>query len=254
MGPMPGRVLNWLITSMKRTPGSPVAQAWSAISLQRSLAGISDQVLPSRGFTRGRSFPAPRASKKAGIEPHRDVEVAQPARLLRGHELPDIRVPAGEHPHVRTPPPPPCFTASVALSKTSMNETGPLAMPAVLFTMSPFGRIREKEKPVPPPLLWMRAMWPMVLKMLSMESSTGRTKQAESWPILVPAFMRVGELGRKRRSSMMRRNSPAFPVSTASATLGKRLAGLSPAFRYLAFRRSLRRLGERHTGRCIHLL
>jgi hypothetical protein len=33
-------------------------------------------------------------------------------------------------------------------------------------------------------------------KIASMLSSTGRTKQAESWPIGVPAFISVGELGR----------------------------------------------------------
>ena len=36
----------------------------------------------------------------------------------------------------------------------------------------------EKEKPVPPPLLCMRAAFLRVSKMLSMESSIGRTKQA----------------------------------------------------------------------------
>jgi hypothetical protein len=35
------------------------------------------------------------------------------------------------------------------------------------------------------------------------ESGTGRTKQAESCPRSVPAFMRVGELGKKRRETMI---------------------------------------------------
>ena len=36
-------------------------------------------------------------------------------------------------------------------------------------------------------------------KISSMESPTGRTKQAESWPSSLAAFIRVGELGRKRQ-------------------------------------------------------
>jgi hypothetical protein len=34
-----------------------------------------------------------------------------------------------------------------------MKEMGPLEMPLVEWTASFFGRMREKEKPVPPPLL-----------------------------------------------------------------------------------------------------
>jgi len=48
---------------------------------------------------------------------------------------------------------PPCFTASVAALNTFMNETGPLAQPLVERTGSFLGRMREKENPVPPPLL-----------------------------------------------------------------------------------------------------
>ena len=94
---------------------------------------------------------------------------------------------------------PPCFTASVAALNTFMKEMGPLATPPVEFTVEPLARSREKEKPVPPPLLWMRAAFLMASKMSSMESATGSTKQAESWPRGRPAFMRVGELGRKSR-------------------------------------------------------
>ena len=47
---------------------------------------------------------------------------------------------------------PPCFTASVEASYNFMKETGPLATPVVERTIDPFGRRREKEKPVPPPL------------------------------------------------------------------------------------------------------
>ena len=97
---------------------------------------------------------------------------------------------------------PPCLMVSVAASKTLMKESGPVETPAVESTTSFLGRRREKEKPVPPPLLWMRAVFLMASKMESMESSTGRTKQAESWPSSRPAFMSVGQLGRNSRPAM----------------------------------------------------
>jgi hypothetical protein len=46
---------------------------------------------------------------------------------------------------------PPWRTFSVAQSKMRMKETGPEAMPPVEATKSPWGRKREKAKPVPPP-------------------------------------------------------------------------------------------------------
>jgi hypothetical protein len=48
----------------------------------------------------------------------------------------------------------------------------------------------------------MRAVFLMASKMDSMESPTGSTKQAESWPSSRPAFMRVGLLGRNSRLVM----------------------------------------------------
>src|SRR5450830_1095604 len=65
---------------------------------------------------------------------------------------------------------PPCLMVSVAASKTLMKESGPLETPLVLSTTSLCGRTREKLKPVPPPLLWMRAVFLMASKMDSMES------------------------------------------------------------------------------------
>ena len=95
---------------------------------------------------------------------------------------------------------PPCLTASVAVLNTFIKLMGPDATPPVELTVEPDGRRREKEKPVPPPLLWIRAAFLMASKMSSMESATGSTKQAESCPRGRPAFIRVGELGRKSRS------------------------------------------------------
>ena len=94
---------------------------------------------------------------------------------------------------------PPCLITSVVMSKMRMKERGPEAMPMVDMTTSPLGRRSVEEKPVPPPDLCTRAMCLTASKMPGMESSTGRTKQAESWPTPVPAFIRVGELGRNSR-------------------------------------------------------
>ena len=77
-----------------------------------------------------------------------------------------------------------------------MKLTGPEAIPPVEPTTSPSGRKREKEKPVPPPLLWISAVSLILEKMESKESSTGSTKQAESCCNSRPAFINVGELGK----------------------------------------------------------
>ncbi len=79
-----------------------------------------------------------------------------------------------------------------------MNETGPLAMPPVLATMSPAGRNRLNANPVPPPLWWMSAVFFSVSKMPTIESSTGSTKHAESCWSGRPALPSVGEFGRNR--------------------------------------------------------
>ena len=93
---------------------------------------------------------------------------------------------------------------NLAESKTRMNETGPLATPIVERTRSFEGRRRENEKPVPPSDLWMMAVFLTVSKMPSIESSTGRTKQAESCWRSRPAFTSVGEFGRKSSEAMSR--------------------------------------------------
>ena len=94
---------------------------------------------------------------------------------------------------------PPCLTASVAMLKTRIKLTGPLATPPVLRTVAPEARRREKEKPVPPPDLWISAACLIASKISSIESPTGSTKQAESCPSSLPAFISVGELGRNSK-------------------------------------------------------
>ena len=92
---------------------------------------------------------------------------------------------------------PPCFTASVAALNTSIKETGPEDTPIVERTTLFLGLSLEKEKPVPPPDLCIRAVFLTVSKIPSRESSTGRTKQAASCPSSRPAFINVGEFGIK---------------------------------------------------------
>ena len=90
---------------------------------------------------------------------------------------------------------PPCLIASVAALKTSMKEIGPLETPLVDCTTSFFGRRRENENPVPPPLLWISAVCLIVSKMLSIESSIGSTKQRRA----ARAPARVHQRGRVRQ-------------------------------------------------------
>ena len=67
---------------------------------------------------------------------------------------------------------------------------------------SPSARRLEKSKPVPPPhFCTIAAAWAVDI-IESSESSTGSTKQAASVPRSVPAFMSVGELGRKRSDAI----------------------------------------------------
>ncbi|OQC71544.1 MAG: hypothetical protein BWX50_00352 [Euryarchaeota archaeon ADurb.Bin009] len=127
---------------------------------------------------------------------------------------------------------PPCRTAPVAASKTRMNETGPLAAPTTPLTASPRGRSRENENPVPPPDRWMSAIWARLVNIPSRVSSIGRTKQAESCPAGVPAFIRVGEFGRKRSRERSEKNSRDLSgPPTAPATRAKRASGVSPGRR-----------------------
>jgi hypothetical protein len=88
----------------------------------------------------------------------------------------------------------------VAALKTFIKEMGPLATPPVEFTVAPWPRKREKENPVPPPLLCINAAFLMASKMPSMESGTGNTKHADNWPKGRPAFIKVGELGKNSKS------------------------------------------------------
>ena len=110
---------------------------------------------------------------------------------------------------------PPCFTASVAALNTFMKLMGPEATPPVERTAAPAGRSREKAKPVPPPDLCISAAYLTASNICSMESSTGSTKHADSWPSGLPAFMSVGELGMNSRPAIASKNSSAVASTSA---------------------------------------
>jgi hypothetical protein len=67
----------------------------------------------------------------------------------------------------------------------------------------------------------MRAICLRAIKMPGIESSTGSTKHADNCPPGVPAFIRVGEFGRNRRSSIIRKNCSSLQGFTAAATRRK---------------------------------
>ena len=134
---------------------------------------------------------------------------------------------------------PPCFMVSVAALKTVINDIGPLETPLVESTTSFFGLILEKEYPTPPPDFCIRAVSLSVSNISDMESPTGRTKHAASCWSSFPAFISVGELGRKSRSVIISKKS--FSISrisfsvflyffSAEAIFRATLANISPGF------------------------
>ena len=101
---------------------------------------------------------------------------------------------------------------------------------------SPSGRRREKSKPVPPPYFCTIAAARAVDMIDSIESSTGSTKQAARVPLPAPAFIRVGELGRKRSAASSSPKRPAHSprsagvgsaAATAEATRANSASGVS---------------------------
>ena len=127
-----------------------------------------------------------------------------------------------------------------------MNDTGPDAIPFVLLTISPLGLSFENENPVPPPDCWIIAISFNVRKILSRESSTGRTKHADNCPRFVPAFINVGELGRNSRFFIISKNllSQYFLFffsadAIAFETLLKSSVGVSIIFPFSSFKRYL---------------
>ena len=181
-------------------PGSPLCQAASTIWSNRARAFLRPARLPVRGSIRSKSWPFSTASINASVTPTDRLKLVMSALSCLQWIKPSMSGWSTRRMPILAPRRvPPCFTASVAILNTRMKLTGPEATPPVERTVAPLGRRRLKEKPVPPPDLWMRAAFLMASNISSMLSPTGSTKQADSWPRGRPAFIRVGELGRKRR-------------------------------------------------------
>jgi len=180
ISPSPGTVLFSLMRSRKSAPGSPHFHAESDSEFHRSRGSMSQETDPSLGLTRSYLCPFSRDEKNARSKPTERLKFWSPpvsfARMnpmISGWLLASTPMFAP----LRFPP---CMSAFVASSKTRIKERGPLATPAAPCTTSPRGLICENEKPVPPPLLWRRAMRPSTEKICLIESSTGSTKHAES--------------------------------------------------------------------------
>ena len=193
---MCGVGLSLFILSIKIIPGSPFFHAIFTIFSKTSFALRLPAAFPVLGFFNSYSLPASAASIKSSVMA---TEILKLLSLLlsslqvmkciiSGWSIRSIPIFAPR----RVPP---CFIASVAESNTVIKDIGPDDMPEVEPTISPDGLSLENEKPVPPPLLWIKAVCFTASNMLSIESSTGSTKHAESCCNSLPAFMRVGEFG-----------------------------------------------------------
>ena len=192
--------LCWFIVSRKIMPGSPFFQAIIIRRFHIALAFSVSIFWRFRGLIRSKSL----SSSTAFI----NLSVAA-TEMLKFRSTPSFSFATMKSmisgwstrsmPMLAPLRRPPCFITSVAVSYILAKDMGPEAMPPVVLTTSRFGRRREKENPVPPPVLWIIAAAFKVSNMLSIESSMGRTKQALSCLNIVPAFMRVGELGMNSR-------------------------------------------------------
>lgn len=120
---------------------------------------------PAAGLTRGKIEVLSDRGHECVRDTHREIEAAEKERVaLDRDELLDVGVVDSRTPMLAPRLVPPCLMMSVALLNTSMNETGPLATPLVLRTMSFLGRRWLKENPVPP-LWWMMAVFFTASKM-----------------------------------------------------------------------------------------
>lgn len=202
------------ISSMNIIPGSPERHAFAQIRSNISLAFSVWIVFLVRGFTNGHGLFLATASMNASVvltdmlklrsESSLFFDVMNSRRSGWSHERTPIFAPLLF---------PPCFMTSVVMSNIFMKLTGPDAGPFVLMTISFRGLSFEKLNPVPPPDWWIIAMCFSVSNISVNESPTGRTKQADSCPIPVPAFISVGVFGRKSSELNNSKNSSSVFLS-----------------------------------------
>ncbi len=192
----------WIV-SKNIKPGSPVRQAYSTNRLNKSLAFTVLMISPFLGLINSQSLFSFTAFIKLSVIP---TEMLKLVSLFSSTlALTNLTMSGWLQFNMPILAPrliPPCITISVVWSNNSINETGPDATPFVLLTASPCGLKCEKLNPVPPPDLWISAVFFNVVNIPSILSSIGKTKQADNCPSSLPAFIRVGELGRKSKASI----------------------------------------------------
>jgi hypothetical protein len=187
-----------LIRSKNTSPGSPLRHAFSTIWRNTVRARRFPADLRVRGLTSSYSSSRSTACMKRSVTATLMLKFC--SATMSPFTLTNASISGCSTLRIAMFAPrrvPPCLIDSVAASYTRMNETGPLAMPPVLATMSPAGRRRLNANPVPPPDWWMSAVFLSVSKMPIIESSTGSTKHAELLHGR-PALPSVGEFGRNR--------------------------------------------------------
>ncbi len=143
-----------LTRSRKIIPGSPLRQAASTSLSNTSLACRAEAAWPSLGLIREYSRSALTASINSSVRATEMLKLVN--SLLSSLAVMKLRISGWSTLSMPIFAPlrvPPCLTASVAELNTFIKDTGPLATPPVDITRSFLGRRREKEKPVPPPLL-----------------------------------------------------------------------------------------------------
>lgn len=165
--PMVGVGLCLLISSMNSIPGSPVAHAALVILSKMSFAGMVWTVFFVRGLMRWYCLFFRTASMKSSVSATEMLKLVRVVGfvllvmklMMSGWS---VRSMAMFAPLCL----PPCFITSVVVSYMLRKLRGPDACPFVLLIVSPAGLIVLKLKPVPPPVLWMMAIFSSVSNML----------------------------------------------------------------------------------------
>src|SRR3989344_1214616 len=181
--PKVGVGLSRSIVSRKAIPGSAVFQAYSAIKSNSLSARIVASASLVRGLIKRHGFLSTTAFINASLAPTETLKfliVPSSAFMVIKSLM------SGWSAFTMAILPPwrldPWRILDKAAEKALIKSTGPEAAWGTFLTLSPWGRILEKLKPVPPLFLWTTAAWPKVLKIASIESAIGKTKQAASWP------------------------------------------------------------------------
>src|ERR671913_2249340 len=222
MRPVSGLVCQSLIVSSYCRPGSAQAQAASLILRNRSRASTVSMTSPVPRERRPNSVPSSTARMNSSVTRTEllafwyctDV-MSAPPRSMSNPASRRARILSSSFALVITNSSmsgwstsrttilaarrvaPPDLMVPAEASAPRMKETGPLAVPPLLSS-SLDERMRERLRPAPEPPLKMKPSSLYQLRMLSIESSTLRMKQAETCcGDAVPTLNHTGELKEK---------------------------------------------------------